>query len=241
MKGAVHSIETFGSADGPGVRFLIFLQGCAMRCAYCHNADTWKMHEPDTEAADLLKKAVRYKNYWKNGGGITVSGGEPLLQIEFVTELFEQAKKLGIHTCLDTSGQPFSRTEPFFSKFERLMRSTDLVMLDLKHMDDAAHRDLCQQPNGNIQDLARYLSDTGKPVWIRHVLVPGVTDDPAHLQQMRAFINTLSNVERVEVLPFHRLGMWKWEELGMKSPLAECSEPNQEQIAQAVSILKAVH
>lgn len=241
MKGAIHSTETFGSADGPGVRYIIFLQGCAMRCAYCHNADTWKNWTDSKDAADVLKKAVRYKNYWKNNGGITVSGGEPLLQIEFVTELFRLAKQQGIHTALDTSGQPFMQEEPFISQFQKLMEYTDLVLLDLKHMDPKAHKKLTGHSNENIHQMARYLSDLHKPVWIRHVLVPGITDEKAHLEEMRRFIDGLDNVERVEVLPFHKLGMWKWEEMGMKSPLAQTPEPDAEKIRQAAAILGAIN
>lgn len=241
MKGAIHSTETFGSADGPGVRYIIFMQGCAMRCAYCHNADTWKLKEPDQEAADVLKKALRYRNYWKNGGGITVSGGEPLLQIDFLIELFTLAKKQGVHTTLDTAGQPFTLEDPFFSKFQQLMEVCDLVLLDFKHLDPAVHKKLCGHDNANIQQMARYLSDINKPVWLRHVLVPGITNDPAHLEQMRALIETMPNIERVEILPFHRLGMWKWEELGKKSPLADHLEPTRAEVEEAAAILHAIH
>ena len=176
VKGAVHSIETFGSVDGPGIRYVVFLQGCQMRCQFCHNADTWQIREGDTSAAEVLNKALRYRSYWRGGGGITVSGGEPLLQIDFLIELFELAKKKGVHTAIDTCGQPFTREEPFFSKLQRLMDSTDLVLLDLKHIDSVQHRALTGWGNEQILDFARYLSDIGKPVWIRHVLVPSRND-----------------------------------------------------------------
>ena len=149
MLGAIHSIETFGLVDGPGVRYVIFMQGCHMRCKFCHNADTWKVKEPDQSAEAVLKKALRYRPYWKENGGITVSGGEPLLQIDFLIELFTQAKKEGVHTTLDTCGQPFTFEEPFFSKFKQLMKVTDLVLLDIKHIDEKAHKELTGHTNQN--------------------------------------------------------------------------------------------
>ena len=178
IKGYVHSLESFGSVDGPGVRYVIFLSGCAMRCQFCHNPDTWKMGEGQQYTpSQLLKQALRYKNYWGNKGGITVSGGEPLLQIDFLTELFRQAKAAGVHTTLDTSGNPFTFEEPFISKFNELMAVTDLFMLDIKHIDDEKHKKLTGWTNKNILDMAKYLSDNNKDMWIRHVLVPKVTDD----------------------------------------------------------------
>ena len=178
MLGRVHSLESFGSADGPGVRYLVFLQGCAMRCRYCHNVDTWARDKGTLMSVEeVLDKAERYRGYWGEDGGITVSGGEALLQIDFVTELFEEAKRRGIGTCLDTALQPFTRHEPFFGKFERLMGSCDLVLADLKHIDPAEHKSLTGHGNANILDALTYLSDIEKPVWIRHVLVPGITDD----------------------------------------------------------------
>ena len=176
IKGRIHSVESFGSADGPGVRYIVFLKGCNMRCQYCHNPDTWAKDGGELMTPEeVLKKALRYKTYWKEKGGITVSGGEALLQIDFVTELFRLAKEKGVNTCLDTSGNPFSLEEPFKSKFDELMKYTDLFMLDIKHMDDAAHRKLTGQTNQNILEMAAYLSDHGKAMWIRHVLVPGIT------------------------------------------------------------------
>lgn len=236
----VHSIESFGSVDGPGIRFIIFLKGCRMRCRYCHNPDTWRLADGHDEAMsvnELLDKAERYRAYWGEEGGITVSGGEALLQIDGLIALFEEAHRRGISTCLDTAAQPFSRTEPFFGKFVRLMKATDTVLLDLKHFDSERHKWLTGHDNDNILDCARCLSELGVPVWIRHVLVPGITDDEEHLRRMRSFIDTLDNVERVEVLPYHTLGVYKWEQLGLRYTLGDVPTPSDEQKKRAEAIL----
>lgn len=236
--GNIHSVESFGSADGPGVRYIVFLKGCAMRCKYCHNPDTWAGQGEDWQTPEeVLNKALRYKNYWKKNGGITVSGGEALLQIDFVTELFRLAKEKGVNTCLDTSGNPFTRQEPFFGKFRKLMEVTDLFMLDIKHMDPAGHRKLTGCDNANILDMARFLSDSGKAMWIRHVLVPGITDDEKQLTSLRKFIDTLKTVERVEILPYHTLGVFKWKELGIPYQLEGVEPPTEEQVKRAKELL----
>ena len=236
--GNIHSVESFGSADGPGVRYIVFLKGCAMRCKYCHNPDTWAGQGEDWKTPEeVLNKALRYKNYWKKNGGITVSGGEALLQIDFVTELFRLAKEKGVNTCLDTSGNPFTRQEPFFGKFRKLMEVTDLFMLDIKHMDPAGHRKLTGCDNANILDMARFLSDSGKAMWIRHVLVPGITDDEEQLTSLRKFIDTLKTVERVEILPYHTLGVFKWKELGIPYQLEGVEPPTEEQVKRAKELL----
>lgn len=245
--GNIHSVESFGSADGPGVRYIVFLKGCQMRCKYCHNPDTWakacgsmdapKEGENWQRAKDVLEKAKRYKAYWKKNGGITVSGGEALLQIDFLLELFTLAKKEGIHTCLDTSGNPFTTEEPFFSKFEKLMEVTDLVMLDIKEMDAKRHRELTGQDNANILEMARYLSDHGKEMWIRHVLVPGVTDQEEDLLALRDFVASLKTVDRVEILPYHTLGVFKWKELGLPYGLEDAEPPTKEQVERAKKLL----
>ena len=241
IKGHIHSVESFGSADGPGVRYIVFLKGCNMRCQYCHNPDTWAKDGGELMTPEeVLKKALRYKTYWKEKGGITVSGGEALLQIDFVTELFRLAKEKGVNTCLDTSGNPFSMEEPFKSKFDELMKYTDLFMLDIKHMDDAAHRKLTGQTNQNILEMAAYLSDHGKAMWIRHVLVPGITTDEDELHRLRSFLDTLKTVERVEVLPYHTLGVFKWKELGIPYQLEGVDPPTKEQIDRAKEILGAL-
>lgn len=230
----VHSVESFGSVDGPGIRFVIFLKGCAMRCQYCHNPDTWDRAGGNLRSVDdVLSQALRYRSYWGEKGGITVSGGEALLQIQPLTELFHKAKDLGINTCLDTSAQPFSRKDGRFSAFEALMKYTDLVLLDIKHIDNDAHKRLTGWENENILDCARYLSDIHKPVWIRHVLVPGINDDDESLHRLRSFIDTLSNVERVEVLPYHDLGVYKWEQLGIPYKLTGVKPPTEESVLHA--------
>ena len=238
-KGYIHSLESFGSVDGPGVRYVIFLSGCAMRCQFCHNPDTWNMQAGTPYTADeLLEKALRYRSYWGSKGGITVIGGEPLLQIDFLLELFTKAKEKGVHTTLDTCGNPFTREEPFFSKFEKLMEVTDLVMLDIKHMDEEQHVLLTGQKNDNILDMAKYLSDTGKSMWIRHVLVPERSDRDDYLWKLHDFIEKLDHVERVEVLPYHTLGVYKWKELGIPYGLEGIEPPPQERIQNANEILK---
>lgn len=238
VKGAVHSTESFGAVDGPGIRFVVFLKGCSMRCRYCHNVDTWdaagaSMRTPE----DILDEAERYRGYWGRRGGITVSGGEPLLQMDFLNDLFRLAKERGIHTALDTSGQPFTREEPFFSKMKELMSRTDLVLLDLKEMDGEKHRRLTGWDNANILDLAGWLSEIHKKVWIRHVLVPGVTDFDEDLLRLRSFLDGLSNVEKIEVLPYHSMGESKWKQLGIPYTLTGTRPPTQERIQNAQRIL----
>lgn len=239
IQGRVHSTESFGSVDGPGIRFIIFLKGCAMRCQYCHNPDTWKTEGGQLMTAnELLDRAERYRAYWGEQGGITVSGGEALLQIDFLIELFEEAHHRGINTCLDTAGQPFRNNEAYLQKFDRLMDSTDLVLLDLKHMDDEAHRRLTGFSNANILQLAQHLSNRATPVWIRHVLVPGITDSDDHLHRMADFIHSLKNVAKVEVLPYHTLGIFKWQNLGLTYELSDVTTPTNEQVRHAEEILK---
>lgn len=236
--GYIHSIETFGSVDGPGVRFIVFMQGCPMRCQYCHNPDSWKPRVgQEMTANELLEKALRYRSYWGDKGGITVSGGEALMQIDFVTELFEKAHAMGVNTCLDTSAQPFTRNEPWMGKFDRLMAATDTVLLDIKHIDNEEHRKLTRFGNDNIIDCARYLSDIQKPVWIRHVLVPGITDNDEYLNRLADFLRTLTNIERIDVLPYHTLGIFKYEKLGIDYPLDGVPTPTDERIDNARMIL----
>ena len=238
MKGKIHSFETFGSVDGPGVRFLVFLSGCPFRCRYCHNPDTWaRPAAMEMDADEVLRKALRYREYWGARGGITVSGGEPLGQLDFLIELFERARAQGVNTCVDTAAGPFTRAQPWLGRFRRLLELTDLVLLDLKHLDAAAHRELTGADNANVLDCARFLAETGQDVWIRHVLVPGVTDDEDHLRRLGAFIVALGNVRKLEVLPYHRLGMPKWAALGLDYPLAHVRPHDEAEFRRRSAIL----
>lgn len=234
----VHSIETFGSVDGPGLRYILFLKGCRLRCAFCHNADTWDLSSEDQRSADeILDHAERYRSYWGSEGGITVSGGEPLLQIDFLIELFKKAKQRNINTCIDTAGEPFTKEGEWFTKFEELMHYTDILLVDIKHIDRNKHIRLTGKPNDNILEMFHYLSDINKPIWIRQVLVPGWTDDIDDLKKTRAFIETLSNVKKIEILPYHNMGAYKWEKLGMKYPLEGVEAPDKDSIALAGKVL----
>jgi len=240
MLARVHSIETFGAVDGPGIRFVVFLRGCHLRCRFCHNADTWDPQSTDLRSADeLLAQAKRYRNYWGKDGGITVSGGEPLLQIDFLLEFFRKAREEGISTCIDTAGEPFTRQEPWFSKFKELMKVTDLLLMDIKQIDRRKHIALTGKPNDNILDMFRYLSSIGKPIWIRQVLVPGWTDDPKDLKREAAFIHSLTNVQKVEILPYHTMGEYKWKKLGIKYSLDGVCPPDTGTVARAENILRS--
>lgn len=247
--GLVHAHETFGAVDGPGVRYVVFLQGCAMRCKYCHNPETWAENGGDWKAEkwtaqDLFKKVYAYKNYWGRNldkGGITVSGGEPLLQMDFVTEFFKLAKAKGVHTTLDTSGQPFRNDKEYLEKLDELLKYTDLVMLDLKAFDGELHKDLTGCDNANILEFAKYVSDSSTPMWIRRVLVPNVTDSEEDLTKTAEFIKTLKTVEKVEVLPYHTLGLFKWAKLNLPYPLEGVRSPSKEEVEKAEKILGVVH
>lgn len=237
--GRVNSLESFGSVDGPGVRYIVFLKGCHMRCKYCHNPETWSLEGGmEMTPSQVMEKAIRFKAYWKNGGGITVSGGEALVQIDFVIELFKLAKAKGINTCLDTSGNPFSMDPEYLKKFNELMSLTDTFLLDIKIIDDEKHKILTGWTNKNILELAKYLSDNNKDMWIRNVLVPGVTDDKEDLEGLRDFVASLKTVKRFEVLPYHTLGIVKYEELGIKYELEGVLPPTKEEIQRANDILE---
>lgn len=236
MTGYIHSFETFGSVDGPGVRFVVFLSGCSMRCKYCHNPDTWKMGGETFTAEEVFKKAVKYKNYWGREGGITVSGGEPLLQIDFITELFKNAKSKGVHTCIDTSGIAFNPDDT--TKIDELLDLTDIVMLDIKHIDDEKHRELTGKSNKNILEFARYLDRKIIPVWIRHVVVPGITLEEDYLLKLGEFIGMLSNVKKVETLPYHSLAKHKYEKLGLEYVLENTPDATKEQAEFAKQLIE---
>ncbi len=238
MVGRIHSFESFGTVDGPGIRFVVFLQGCPLRCQYCHNPDTWKTGGEEYTAEDVANRAWKYRNYFGDKGGVTVTGGEPLLQIDFVIELFTLLKEKGLHTCVDTSGITFrANDEACVEKHKKLLAVTDLFLLDIKHIDDGACRALTGQSNQNTLAFAKFLSDNGKPTWIRQVLVPQLTDDENTLARTRAFIDSLQTVEKVEVLPYHTMGVVKYEKLGLEYPLKGVVAPTKEGVANAKRIL----
>lgn len=218
MQGRIHSLESFGTVDGPGTRFVVFVQGCPMRCAYCHNPDTWEMNGGTLmEPAYIIEQYERNSPFYANGGGITVTGGEPLMQIDFLIELFTLAKAKNIHTCIDTSGIAYNPDNtPLVEKLDRLIELTDLVMLDIKHIDPDKHMDLVKQPNENILKFAGYLDEKGVDMWIRHVVVPGYTDDDKYLFDLGYFIGQFSNLKALDVLPYHTMGENKYEKLGVE-------------------------
>ena len=238
-KGRISTTESFGSVDGPGIRFIVFVQGCRYRCQYCHNPETWEREGGyEATAEEIFRQAWRYRPYWKRTGGITVSGGEPLLQLEFVTELFRLAKEKGVNTVIDTAGEPFTYDEPFFSAFETLLPLSDLFLLDLKQIDDAKHRALTGTSNESALALARFLSERGKRMWIRHVLVPGWTTGEEDLGRLSEFIAGLKTVDRVEVLPYHAMARHKYEELHLPYRLGDTPAPTAGEIASAEEILR---
>ena len=240
MLGSIHSLETFGNVDGPGTRFVLFTQGCRLRCKFCHNPDTWAMRKTNMlDSHDLIEKALRYKEYWGKDGGLTVSGGEPLLQLDFLIALFKEAKSRGIHTCIDTAGEPFTKEGEWFARFEELMKYTDLLLVDIKHIDEKEHIALTGKSGKNIIEMFRYLDAIGKPIWVRHVLIPTLTDKDEYLVKTREFLDTLSNVKKVEVLPFHQLGKYKYEALGIPYVLAALQPPSKERVENAKRILGA--
>lgn len=230
----VHSTESFGTVDGPGIRFVIFLQGCHLQCKYCHNRDTWDMNGGEYKSVDeIVEKIKRYKNYIiPSGGGVTVTGGEPLLQVKFLIELFKKLKQDGIHTCIDTSGMV-----ELTDDIKHVLRYTDLVLLDIKHIDEEKCKELVGFSNKKELKFARYLSDNNIKMWIRQVLVPGYTDDEVDLIKLRDFIKTLKTVERIQILPYHSMGKYKWKKLGLEYPLENIREAKQEDVESARRIL----
>lgn len=234
LKARIHSFESFGTVDGPGIRFVVFMQGCSLKCKYCHNRDTWDLCGGALYSiSDVISKIEKYKNYFiPSGGGVTVSGGEPLLQLKFVTELFTQLKKEGIHTAIDTSGN-FALTEDI----KKLIDLTDLFLLDIKCINDEICRDLTGVSNKQELAFAKYLSDIQKDMWIRQVLVPGITDKKEDLQKLKEFISSLSSVKKVEVLPYHSMGRFKWEELGLEYALDGVPDATSEDVERAKKIL----
>ena len=229
--GNIHSLESCGTVDGPGIRFVVFMQGCPMRCEYCHNPDSWTTEEnKKMSAKEILEKYEGVTEFLRNGG-LTVTGGEPLMQIEFVTELFKQAKEKQIHTALDTSGILFNRKDT--SKVDELLQYTDLVMLDVKHIDDNEHKKLTGHSNINILDFAKYLSEKNMPVWIRHVVVPQITFNEKYLIELGEFLSTLKNIKALDILPYHNMAIPKYENLGMDYPLKDIPPLTKEEALKA--------
>ena len=234
MKGYVHSRETFGTVDGPGIRYVLFLQGCPMRCKYCHNPDTWKTNTGEEVSADeIIREYKKNREFYKNGG-ITVTGGEPMLQIEFVTELFRLAKAENIHTCIDTSGVTFTPDNAeYLNKVDELLSFTDLIMLDIKYINSDTHKELTGHRNENILQFAEYVSEKGIPLWIRHVIVPGITDDDRSLILLGEFIGKLKTLRALDVLPYHTLGIPKYKKLGITYPLKGMRDANADDVKRA--------
>ena len=231
--GNIHSIESCGTVDGPGIRFVVFMQGCPMRCLYCHNPDTWGVNDNKIMSInEIFAKYDGVKEFCK--GGITVTGGEPLLQIAFVTELFKEAKRRNIHTALDTSGVTFSSSAKSSDRvLDELLKYTDLVLLDIKHIDDEEHKKLTGHSNKNILAFAKYLSDKEIPMWVRHVVVPNITFNEKYLKELGGFLKTLKNIKALDVLPYHNMAIPKYKSLGIGYPLKDTQPLTKEEAIQA--------
>ncbi|MBQ9246392.1 pyruvate formate lyase-activating protein [bacterium] len=235
IKGNIHSIESFGTVDGPGIRLVIFMQGCPMRCLYCHNPDTWSFDKnKHITVEEILNKYDSIKEFLKNGG-ITVTGGEPLVQTDFVTKLFKRAKEKGIHTAIDTSGILFDKNNT--EKIDELIKYTDLVLLDIKHIDDNEHKMLTEHSNKNVLEFAKYLSDKKVPMWIRHVIVPTINDKEEYLIKLGKFLKQLNNVQALDVLPYHNMAIPKYEKLGINYKLKDVLPATKEETIRARDII----
>ncbi len=231
MKGRIHSTESFGTVDGPGIRFVVFFQGCPLRCRYCHNPDTWDFSGgTETTAEELMREYDSYKEFLRSGG-ITATGGEPLAQPGFLAELFALAKSKGVHTCLDTSAGVYDPAHP--EKTDEVLKNTDLVMLDIKHIDNELHKELTGTGNRNILAFAEHIRDMGIPVWIRHVVVPGITDKYEELFALGEYLSTLSNLKALDVLPYHDMARQKYAELGLEYPLGDTPPLTKEEAIKA--------
>ena len=235
--GNIHSIESCGTVDGPGIRFVVFTQGCPLRCQYCHNPDTWDFKENNKMSVnEIIEQYEGVKEFCS--GGITVTGGEPLCQIDFITELFKKAREKNIHTALDTSGLLFNKNDT--TKIDELLKYTSLVLLDIKHIDDDEHKKLTGHSNKNILEFAKYLSDIKKPMWVRHVVVPNITYKEEYLTKLGEFLATLSNIAALDVLPYHDMAIPKYENLGIDYPLKGIPPLTKDQAIDArTTILKA--
>lgn len=232
--GNIHSIESCGTVDGPGIRFVVFMQGCPLRCQYCHNPDTWKVGDgQQMTVTELMAEVVKYKSYMNfSGGGITITGGEPLMQLDFVYDLLQACKAEGIHTAIDTSGYVFN------DRAKKIIDAVDLVLLDIKHADPDQYKFITSGRLEPTLAFLDYLGEIDKPVWIRYVLVPGLSDQPEHIESLAITLSQYSNIERIELLPFHKMGEYKWASLGLTYQLAETPEPSSLQVLEAMAILK---
>ena len=242
MEGKIHSVFAGGTVDGPGIRFVIFVKGCPLRCKYCHNPDTWTFDNSiKYTPEEIVNEALKYKGYFKTGGGVTISGGEPLLQIDFVIEVFKLLKKNNVHSALDTSGIIFDDSNlELMNKFDELIKYTDLVLLDIKHIDNNEHIKLTGKSNENILKFAKYLSDNNIHMWIRHVLVPTITLNDEYLIKTKEFIDTLKTVDKIEVLPYHTMGIVKYEQLGIPYRLKGANAPLKEEVKRAKILLGVI-
>lgn len=231
--GNIHSYESFGTVDGPGIRFVVFLQGCPLRCKYCHNPDTWSITDSKIQESprEVFEKIKRYKKYFGKKGGLTITGGEPLLQLDFVLELFKLCKEENIHTALDTSGYIFN------NKVKKILEYTDLILLDIKSIDEEVYKSLTGVELTNTLEFAQYLNKINKKTWIRHVVVPEITDNDNLLTRLSDYISKLNNIENIEVLPYHKLGVFKYKELGLNYVLDGIEELSKERLENAINIL----
>ncbi|MDP4181480.1 MAG: pyruvate formate-lyase-activating protein [Bacillota bacterium] len=236
LKGRIHSFESCGTVDGPGVRYVIFMQGCPFKCLFCHNPDTWDFNGGSEYTVDeVVKKIAKYMPYIKaSGGGVTVTGGEPLMQIDFLVELFKKLKELGLHTAIDTNGYVGLEAR----NLDTLLEYTDLVLMSIKHINPDAHKKLTGCSNDNTLKFAKYLEEIKKPLWIRYVIIPGLTDDFMSLYNLKKFLKGLSNIENVEVLPFHKLGEHKWKKIKLAYKLDKTDTPSKFAIKKAKDMLK---
>ncbi len=234
MTGYIHSKESFGTVDGPGIRYVLFMQGCPLRCLYCHNPDTWEIGKGEKITADEVIEEFNKNRSFYTKGGITVSGGEPLLQVDFLTELFKKAKAENIHTCIDTSGATYNpKNTEYTQKLHELMKYTDLVMLDIKHINAVSHKKLTGKDNNRILEFAKYLESKNIPVWVRHVIVEDYTDNPEDLNALGEFIGGLKNLKALDVIPYHNMGEIKYKELGIKYPLEGMTSLSTQQAQEA--------
>ncbi len=234
MTGYIHSKESFGTVDGPGIRYVLFMQGCPMRCLYCHNPDTWDIGKGEIITPDEVIVEFNKNRSFYSKGGITVSGGEPLLQVDFLLELFKKAKAENIHTCIDTSGITYNpENKEYTASLNELMQYTDLVMLDIKHIRADAHKSLTGKDNGRILEFAKFLEEKNIPLWIRHVIVEGYTDKQEDLIALGEFIGRLKNLKALDVIPYHNMGEVKYKELGLEYPLPGMNAPSTKRVQEA--------